>query len=153
MLATTPNKPLAKICTVCGLSSAHTFVLPSSVQDGLREGERVCWAVVRRGPRGKNFQPSYHDVQGSGLDNNYAIENISTESIFLTGMRKWIERCESGEGRRHEEGDRQREDWRRAKVKPKNKSEKRGVRERTRRDGRVKVRGWRELLRERDYGT
>ena len=126
MLATTLNKPIAKICTVCGLSSAHTFVLPSSVQGGLREGEVCAGRWADEAPEERTFQPSYHDVQGSGLDNTYAVEIISTGSIFLTGMRKWMERCEGGEGKRHEEGGRRREDWRRAKVKQKGKSEKRG---------------------------
>ena len=42
------------------------------------------------------------------------------------------------------------------KGKSETEKEKRkveGDRERTRTDGRVKVRGWRDLLRERDYGT
>ena len=81
----------------------------------------------RRGPRGKNFQPLYHDVQGSVLDNTYAVEIISTKSIYLTGIRKWRERWEGGEGRRHEEGGRRREDRRRANVKQKNKSERERV--------------------------
>ena len=65
---------------------------------------------------------------GSVLDNTYAVETISTKSIYLTGMRKWRERWEVGEGRGHEEGGRRREDRRRAKVKQKNKSERERVR-------------------------
>ena len=90
------KKPGAKICTVGELSSAQTFVHPPFLQDGLRGGSHNQggsagrWAI--EAPLRQNFQPSKPDVQGSVLDNTYAVEIISKKSIYSKGIEKWKEK-------------------------------------------------------------